>query len=123
MKKTNQVIYGLFGIGALLFGVVALFFPTMLLSETAQSFPLRHIFREEGAAAIFIGLMAFWCVFNYERRRGVHYALMVFAFLLAGIHWFDYFGGHLRWISAAYTTVPFAVLLTMTILSPSPKHA
>ena len=55
MKKTNQVIYGLFGIGALLFGFVALFFPAVLLPETAQSFHLRHIFREEGAAAIFIG--------------------------------------------------------------------
>ena len=90
--------------------------PPSLLREAAQSFHLAHAMRENGAAGIFIGLMAFWCAFNYERRRSVHYCLVVFAFLLAAIHWVDYFAGHLPWISPVYNSVPFTVLLVMAVL-------
>jgi hypothetical protein len=121
MKKTNSIIYGLFGAGAILYGVAALFAPAFLMSEAAQSFHLRHLLREEGAAAIFVGLMAVWCIFNYERRAAVHYGLMVFAFLLAAIHWGDYFAGHLSWISPLYNSVPFLVLSTMAVRSRSSK--
>jgi hypothetical protein len=121
MKKTNSIIYGLFGAGATLYGVVALFAPAFLMPEAAQSFHLRHLLREEGAAAIFVGLMAVWCIFNYQRRAAVHYGLMVFAFLLAAIHWGDYFARHLSWISPLYNSVPFLVLSTMAVLSRSSK--
>ena len=117
MKKINQIIYGVFGVGAILFGVAALLFQGALLSEAHRSFPLTHIFREEGAAAIFVGLMFLWCIFNYERRTVVHFFLMAFAFLLAAIHWFDYFAGHIGWMSPVYNTVPFIVLTTMAVLS------
>lgn len=113
MKAANKIIYGFFGVLAILFGVVTLVSPADLLDEAARSFHLAHATRENGAAGIFIGLMSFWCAFNYERRRSVHYCLMVFAFLLAAIHWFDYFGGHLPWISPVYNSVPFTVLLIM----------
>jgi hypothetical protein len=117
MKKISLVIYGLFGAGAILYGGAALLFPAVLESNAAQSFRFAHILREQGAAAIFIGLMSFWCVFNYERRRGFHYCLMVFTFLLAAIHWWDYFAGHLGWMSPLYNSVPFGVLLAMSALS------
>ncbi len=71
MRKINQIIYAMFGVGAMLFGVAALLFQGALLSDTHRSFPTTHIFREEGAAAIFIGLMSLWCIFNYERRTSV----------------------------------------------------
>ncbi len=116
MKKTNSIIYGLFGVGGILYGVVALLVPTFFIVEAAQSFHVRHLLKEEGAAAVFVGLMAFWCIFNYERRAAVHYSLMIFAFLLAAIHWSDHFAGYLGWISALYTSVPFLVLLIMRIL-------
>ena len=117
MKKMNQIIYAAFGVGAILFGVAALLFQGALLSDTHRSFPTTHIFREEGAAAIFIGLMSLWCIFNYERRTSVHYFLIVFAFLIAAIHWFDYFAGHLPWMSPLYNSVPLMVLTTMAVLS------
>jgi len=63
--------------------------------------------------AIFIGCMLLWCVFNYERRRPVHYFLIVFAFLLAAIHWSDYLSGHLNWMSPLYNTAPVILLLVM----------
>jgi hypothetical protein len=119
VKRINAVIYGLLGIGAILYGTAALLFPVRLVSDAAQSFPLTHILREQGAAAIFVGLMSFWCIFNYERRRAVHYFLMVFALLLAVIHWRDHFAGHLRWMSPIVNTVPFVVLLIMAVFSRS----
>ena len=107
MKKTNQIIYGVIGVGAILYGVAALLFQSVLLEETRRFFPLTHLLREEGAAAIFIGLMAVWCIFNYERKAGVHYSLMVFALLIAAIHWWDYIAGYLPWMSPLYNSVPF----------------
>ena len=123
MQKINQIIYAVFGVGAILFGVAALLFQGALLSEAHRSFPMTHIFREEGAAAIFIGLMSLWCIFNYERRASVHYFLMAFAFLIAAIHWFDYFAGHLPWMSPLYNTVPFIVLSIMAVVGWSGNSA
>ena len=123
MKKLNQILYGLFGVGAILFGVVALLFQGAFLSEARRTFPMTHVFREEGAAAIFIGLMALWCIPNYERKAPVHYFLMVFAFLIAAIHWFDYFAGYLPWMSPLYNTVPLIVLALMLLFDRTSSRA
>ncbi len=53
----------------------------------------------------------------------MHYFLVVFALLLAVIHWHDYFAGHLPWMSPLYNTVPFVVLLTMAVLSRPRERA
>lgn len=116
MKAANKIIYSLFGVLSVAYGVTALLSPATLLDESARSFHLAHAMRENGAAGIFIGLMSFWCALNYDRRRSVHYCLMVFAFLLAAIHWFDYFGGYLPWISPVYNSVPLTILLIMAVL-------
>ena len=123
MKKFNVVVYALFGGGAILYGAVNLVLPTFMVPEAAGSFPLAHIFREQAAMAIFIGCMFLWCIFNYERRAPVHYFLMVFAFLLAAIHWFDYLSGHLNWMSPSYNTVPVLLLTIMMLLSRSGPKA
>jgi len=115
VKKANLIIYGLFGAISLAYGVLNLLFPAFLVPETGQSFVLSHILREQAAAVLFIGLMFFWCIFNYERRTTVHYFLIVFAFLLAAIHWFDYLSGHLRWMAPLYNTVPLIVLVIMAL--------
>jgi hypothetical protein len=117
MKKANQIIYGLFGAGLILLGAAALVFQGLLIPESRRTVLVAHLFREEGAAAVFIGLMSFWCIFNYERRAPVHYFLIVFAFLISAIHWFDYLTGHLNWMSPLYNTVPLIVLALMTVFS------
>lgn len=119
MRKINSVIYGLFGIGAILYGAAALLFPAVLESNASQSFRFAHILREQGAAAIFVGFMSLWCIFNYERRRSVHYFLMFFAFLLAAVHWHDYLAGPLPWMSPLYNSVPFVVQSIMAVFSRS----
>ena len=117
MKTANRIIYGILGAAALLYSLVALLSPSIVGGEKAGNFHVAHLMREQGAAGVFIGLMSFWCVANYGRRWSVHWFLMVFAFLLAAIHWFDYFAGHIRWVSPVYNSVPFLVLSVMAALS------
>lgn len=120
MKKISLLVYGLYGSVAILVGVTALLFPTML--EPQASTQLIHILREQGAALVFIGLMSFWLLFHYDQRRSVHLLLTVFSFLIAGIHWFDFFGGRRPLASALFNSLGFAVLLVMAIFSPRPQE-
>ena len=115
MKKVSSIIYGLLGAIAIVYGIVNLLFPTFMVPESARSFLLSHILREQAAMALFIGCMFLWCIFNYERRAAVHYFLIVFAFLLAAIHWVDYLSGHLNWMAPLYNTVPVIVLVLMAL--------
>lgn len=117
MKKANQIIYGLIGAGAILIGIVSLMFQGVLIHDGDRTGELSHILREGGAAVIFVGLMSIWCIFNYERRAAVHYFLIVFAFLMAAIHWGDFLTGHRKWISPLMNSVPLIVLSLMAVLS------
>jgi hypothetical protein len=117
MKKLSLVFYGLYGSVAILAGLTALLFPTMIETH-APSTELIHIFREQGAALVFVGLMSLWLLFNYDQRRTVHLFLTLFAFLIAGIHWFDYFGGRKPLASAVLNSLGFVVLLALALFSP-----
>ena len=110
-------MYTVIGAVALLFGIVALISPRMIESEAGQTLPVSHLVREQGAGGVFIGLMAIWCVFNYELRWSVHYFLTIFAFLIATVHWFDYSKERLSWMSPVFNSVPFVALLMMAVLS------
>jgi len=119
MKKISFLVYSLYGCVAILAGLTALLFPNTL--EPDASARLVHILREGGAALVFVGLISFWLLFHYDQRRTVHLLLTVFAFLIAGVHWFDYFGGRKPLASALLNSVGFVVLLAMIIFSPRPQ--
>ena len=120
MKKISLIVYCIFGSVALLAGTAALFFPATL--EPDGSVNLIHIFREQGAALVFVGLISFWLLFHYDQRRTVHILLTIFAFLIAGIHWFDFFGGRRPLASALVNSIGFVALLVLAIFSPRPKN-
>ena len=119
MKKIRVLVYTLYGSVAILAGLTALLFPNTL--EPDASARLVHILREGGAGLVFVGLISFWLLFHYAQGRTVHLLLTVFAFLIAGIHWFDYFGGRKPLASALLNSVGFAILLAMIIFSPRPQ--
>ena len=102
---------------AMAYGLGGLIRPDALAPDASQSFVIGHLLREQGAAGVFIGLMFFWCIFNEDRRTAVHYFLTLFAFLVAAIHWFDFFGGHLSWKSPLYNSIPFLILLLMALIN------
>jgi hypothetical protein len=112
IRRANQLLYCAFSATAVAFGLLSLF-----VNRGAVPFEQHHVERELGAAAVFVGLTAMWCLFNYERRRGVHAALLVFASLLALIHWQDFFAGHRGVRSIIYNSVPLAVLLLISGLA------
>ena|SRR5260370_11217509 len=119
MKKVNIAVYGLLAVGALLLGAFALVSPPSILPGAANSMTESHLLREEGAFSVFLGLMAVWCIVNYERRRGVHASLLVFSLLISAIHWREYFVGNLHLASALYNSVLFVVLAAMAVASRS----
>jgi hypothetical protein len=119
MKKVNIAVYGLLAAGALLLGAIALVSPQSILPGAASSMTESHLLREEGAFSVFLGLMAAWCIVNYEQRRGVHVSLLVFSLLISAIHWREYFAGNLHLASALYNSVLFVVLAAMTVASRS----
>jgi len=55
--------------------------------------------------------------FQLRAKNVRTYFLMAFASLIAAIHWFDYFAGHLPWMSPLYNSVPLIVLASMAVLS------
>jgi len=119
MKKVNIAIYGLLALAALLLGAIALVNPQSIVPGAADSITESHLLREEGAFSVFLGLMAVWCIVNYERRRGVHASLLVFSLLISAIHWREYFVGNLHLASALYNSVLFVVLAVMAVGSRS----
>jgi hypothetical protein len=112
IRRINQALYCTFGAGSIAFGLFSLF-------SRHRSSPLEqgHLERELGAAAVFIGLIALWCLFHYERRHLVHGSLIVFAALDSWVHWQDFFAGHRGARSVAYNSVPLAVLLLISALT------
>jgi hypothetical protein len=116
VRKLNSIIYGFFGVLAMVYGLGALIRPQAIVPEAGQ-FPVSHLVREQGALAVFVGLMFLWCIFNEDRRTAVHYFLTLFAFLLAAIHWWDFFSGNLSWRSPLYNSVPFLILLLMALVN------
>lgn len=114
MAIVARVIYGVLGGLAIGLGVLVLFKPALALPAEADSTLTAHLVREQGAEGIFIGLMAFWCLFNFDRRRTVHFALMLFTILFAGIHWFEYLHARRSLLSPIANSVPFLALVVAT---------
>jgi hypothetical protein len=92
MRLINRLLYGLFGLLGVGLGASA-FLGVLGADAVGEE---AHLWRELGAAGVFLGLMNFWCLWNYERRLQVHLPLMVFAALFAVIHWQDWLGDLLQ---------------------------
>jgi hypothetical protein len=111
VKHVNRFLYCSFSAVATGFGLISI-----LHRRAAIPFAQYHAERELGASAILVGLIAFWCIVNYENRRGIHAALIVFSALLSLIHIQDFMAGHRPLSSALYNTAPVAILIFMSVL-------
>ena len=109
MRRVNYFIYGAAGVMGIAVGAARF----VIGGRESASHDELHLMQELGAAGVFAGLMSFWCILNYARRRGVHYALTVFTLLIAFIHWKDFANGYLPLISPVFNSVPAAILVLM----------
>jgi hypothetical protein len=107
-------VYGVFGALAIGLSVLALFQPALAIPTEAYSALTAHLVREQAAGGIFIGVMAFWCLFNFDRRRGVHFALIVFTAVFAAIHWSEYFHAKRHLLSPVLNSIPFLAFVATT---------
>ena len=114
MTVVARAVYVLFGVLAIGLGLLALFRPALALPPEAVSPLTAHLVREEGCAALFVGLMAFWCVRHFERRRPVHFALLLFSASFAAIHWYEYFQARRGLASPIANSIPLLALLVIT---------
>jgi len=115
MKTVARAVYGIFGGLAVGLGVLALVRPELALPPGGVSQLTAHLVREGGAGGVFVGLMSFWCFFNLERRRPVHFALLLFSILFAGIHWAEYFQARRHLSSPLINSIP---LLAFALITP-----
>lgn len=123
MKRVACTVYAVFGILATGLSLLALVNPAFVLEREAYSPLTAHLVREQAAGGVFIGIMAIWCVFNFEQRRPVHCALLLFAALFAGIHWAEYLAARRDLSSPLINSLPFLALLATTPFTrpPEPK--
>lgn len=106
-RGVNRVLYGAFGAFWTAIGSLG------VLGFASGSPDEVHVSREIGAAVVFVGWMHVWCLRHYERRRPVHLGLLVFAALMAGIHWREWLVGARPIASPLANSVPFVVLTAM----------
>lgn len=110
MRTLTVTVYALFGTLALVAGLVALVAPGVIIPDAVSSPLTAHLVREQAAGFVFIGLMFFWCLTHFEQRRVVHWALLVFTVLFAGIHWRDYLSAQREIISPLINSIPVLLL-------------
>lgn len=113
MKRATLALYLLFGAGAVMAGVAVIVAPGLLVPGQQLTDLASHLAQEQGALFVFVGLMCFWCVRHYDRRRPVHFALLVLTLLLAAIHFQGYLSGHGAIRYVAINAVP-SLLLALT---------
>ncbi len=115
MRTIAKLVYVVFGTLGIAAGVLALLDPSRALPADAVSPLTSHLVREQGSEGIFIGLMFFWCARHFAERRPVHFALLLFAALFAGIHWAEYFSGRRELLSPVLNSLP---LLLLAVTAP-----
>src|SRR5687767_1057623 len=110
-----KIVYGMLGSLFLVLGVIALVAPAAALPPEGHSPLVAHLVREQGAHAVFLGLMSFWCLRHLSQRVFVHYALLAFAALFSAIHWSEFLNGNRSLLSPILNTLPF---LALTLTAP-----
>ena len=123
MKGVARAIYGLLGAVAIVLSILVLCKPALALHPEDYSPLTAHLIREQGAEGLFIGLMAFWCLLNFDKRRPVHFALILFTALFAGIHWAEYFHARRQLSSPLLNSIPLLLLIAATPFRFQPNEA
>ncbi len=111
MKGFARGVYLVLGGVILALSAVTLVRPEVALHPDETTTVTTHLVREQAAGGVFIGVMALWCFFHFDRRRPVHLGLLLFTGLFAAIHWAEYFHARRTLASPLVNSAPFVVLV------------
>src|SRR5262249_23026083 len=117
---------GLFGTLYLAAGATVLLFRTGLLPDPVKQIIIDstqgdlnsvHIVQELGSALIFIGLITFWFIWQYEQSNWFHWAMTTFWGLFALVHWFDVRGPFPSVAGPLINTIPYLLFTSIGLLT------
>jgi hypothetical protein len=111
MRRATLALYVVFGIGAAAAGIAAVFWPALVLPPGEATGLPAHLTQEQGAGFVFIGLMCLWTVRHFDQRRPIHFALIVFTLLFAGVHLQGYLRGGVPVRAVIANFVPVTLLV------------
>jgi hypothetical protein len=105
-----RAVYLVLGALILALSVLGLLRPDLALHADEITATTTHLVREQAAGGVFVGAMALWCFFQFQRRRPVHLALLLFTALFAAVHWAEYLSARRTLVSPLVNSAPFALL-------------
>lgn len=125
VRLIARSVYALMAFAFLAAGATLLLLGTGLLpSVVAESIAkaadssdfAMHILQESATLLVLVGLLALWCVLNYERSLYFHWAMTAFWALFSLVHWVDYRGVLHTGPSAFINTIPVAAFVVVGLL-------
>ena len=124
-RLVAKALYALLGVAFIAVSAAVLLLGTGLVppavADKALEFAQRddrtvHLLQEFCTLLAFMGMVSLWCAWNYEKSRGLHWAMTVFWALFALVHWVDYKGTVHLGVGQAATTAPLLVFLIVGAL-------
>ena len=130
MTKLTRILakgtYGIMGAAFLAAGVSTLLVNTGLLPNAVRDFLVvqfaqnnlgfLHIIQELGTLLVLVALVTFWCIWNYEQSRALHWMLTAYWAVMALIHWFNVASPSVSVVGGLVNTLPVALFATIGVL-------
>jgi hypothetical protein len=129
MTKLTRLLakftYGVMGAAFLAAGLSTLLVNTGLLPDAVRDILLKfsqnnlgflHIVQELGTLLVLVALVTFWCIWNYEQSRALHWMLTFYWAIMALIHWFNVASPTVSVVGGLINTIPVTVFLTIGLL-------
>jgi hypothetical protein len=121
----SKFLYGLVGIVFMVIGLGVVLFKSGLLPQSATESILHttdnnmyglHLLQEFGALMVFVSLISFWFIRNYQHSLSFHWAMTVFFALLAVVHWTDVRGMQPSLMGPIINTIPVTLFAVVGII-------
>lgn len=127
-----KVTYAIMGAAYLTAGALVLLVNTGLLPDAVREFLVAraaqnnlvflHVLQELGALLVFVALVTFWCVRNYEQSRALHWMLTLYWAIMAVIHWFHVASPTVSVLGGLINTIPLALFLALGLMRAAERR-
>ena len=115
---THRIVCGLLGSILVLAGTIGFLLPYGIWPSAAGDLDgeTLHIAQEASAGAIAVGLLAIWCLRNYDQAQPMLFVLLAFFALISLLHWVDFIRDDRNITSGLVNTIPMLLLMGVLAL-------